>query len=74
MGENNDLSDICSNFATNNKNQHMKLFDVYPLFNVNIVKGQGCKVWDDQGQNILTSMVVMPSLVSVIPILTILKR
>lgn len=27
----------------------MKLYDVYPLFNVNIVKGQGCKVWDDQG-------------------------
>ena len=53
MGENNDLSDICSNFATNNKNQHMKLFDVYPLFNVNIVKGQGCKVWDDQGQEYL---------------------
>ena len=24
----------------------MKLFDVYPLFDVNIVKGQGCKVWD----------------------------
>ena len=28
----------------------MKLFDVYPLFDVNIVKGQGCKVWDDKGQ------------------------
>jgi len=28
----------------------MKLFDVYPLFNVNIVKGEGCKVWDDKGQ------------------------
>ena len=27
----------------------MKLFDVYPLFDVNIVKGQGCKVWDDKG-------------------------
>ena len=27
----------------------MKLYDVYPLLNVNIVKGQGCKVWDDQG-------------------------
>ena len=31
----------------------MKLYDVYPLFNVNIVKGQGCKVWDDQGQEYL---------------------
>ncbi len=31
----------------------MKLFDVYPLFDVNIVKGQGCKVWDDQGQEYL---------------------
>ena len=28
----------------------MQLFDVYPLFDVNIVKGQGCKVWDDKGQ------------------------
>lgn len=27
----------------------MKLFDVYPLFNINIVKGEGCKVWDDEG-------------------------
>ncbi|MBR3110457.1 MAG: aspartate aminotransferase family protein [Prevotella sp.] len=27
----------------------MKLFDVYPLFDVNIVKGKGCKVWDDKG-------------------------
>ena len=26
----------------------MNLFDVYPLFDVNIVKGKGCHVWDDQ--------------------------
>ena len=25
----------------------MKLFDVYPLFDINIVKGKGCRVWDD---------------------------
>lgn len=31
----------------------MKLYDVYPLFDVNIVKGQGCKVWDDKGQEYL---------------------
>lgn len=31
----------------------MKLFDVYPLFPVNIVKGQGCKVWDETGQEYL---------------------
>ena len=31
----------------------MKLFDVYPLFDVNIVKGQGCKVWDENGQEYL---------------------
>ena len=31
----------------------MKLFDVYPLFDVNIVKGKGCHVWDDQGQEYL---------------------
>ena len=26
----------------------MKLYDVYPLFDVNIVKGEGCNVWDDK--------------------------
>lgn len=31
----------------------MKLFDVYPLFDVNIVKGKGCRVWDDHGQEYL---------------------
>ena len=31
----------------------MKLFDVYPLFDVNIVKGKGCKVWDEMGQEYL---------------------
>lgn len=31
----------------------MKLYDVYPLFNVNIVKGEGCKVWDDKGTEYL---------------------
>ena len=31
----------------------MKLFDVYPLFDVNIVKGKGCHVWDEKGQEYL---------------------
>ena len=31
----------------------MNLYDVYPLFNVNIVKGEGCKVWDDKGTEYL---------------------
>ena len=31
----------------------MDLFNVYSLFPVNIVKGQGCKVWDDKGQEYL---------------------
>jgi acetylornithine aminotransferase len=31
----------------------MKLFDVYPLFDVNIVKGKGCHVWDETGQEYL---------------------
>ena len=47
------MSDFCSTFATINKHLLMKLFDVYPLFDVNIVKGQGCKVWDDKGQEYL---------------------
>ena len=43
---------LCTRFL-NNKGTYMKLFDVYPLFDVNIVKGQGCKVWDDKGQEYL---------------------
>ena len=31
----------------------MKLFNVYSLFDVNIVKGKGCKVWDDKNQEYL---------------------
>lgn len=31
----------------------MKLFDVYPLFDINIVKGKGCHVWDEKGQEYL---------------------
>ena len=31
----------------------MHLFDVYPLFNVNVVRGEGCHVWDDQGTEYL---------------------
>lgn len=27
----------------------MTLFDVYPLFDINIIKGKGCRVWDDKG-------------------------
>ena len=48
-----DLSDFCSIFARDLKETIMKLFDVYPLFDVNIVKGKGCKVWDDKGQEYL---------------------
>ena len=31
----------------------MKLFDVYPLFNIEIVKGKGCHVWDKEGNEYL---------------------
>ena len=31
----------------------MNLYDVSPLFDVNIVKGEGCKVWDDKGTEYL---------------------
>ena len=31
----------------------MRLFDVYPLFDINIVKGKACHVWDDKGQEYL---------------------
>ena len=52
---------VCRNFAVTLHaiilftvySLEMKLFDVYPLFDVNIVKGKGCKVWDDKGQEYL---------------------
>ena len=31
----------------------MKLYDVYPLFDINIVKGEGCRVWDENGAEYL---------------------
>lgn len=31
----------------------MKLFDVYPLFDINIVKGKGCHTYDDKGTEYL---------------------
>ncbi|MCL2413704.1 MAG: aminotransferase class III-fold pyridoxal phosphate-dependent enzyme [Bacteroidales bacterium] len=31
----------------------MKLFDVYPLWDVNLVKGKGCYVYDDRGREYL---------------------
>jgi len=31
----------------------MKLFDVYPLFDISIERGKGCRVWDDKGNEYL---------------------
>lgn len=31
----------------------MNLFDVYPLFDINIVKGKSCHVWDEKGTEYL---------------------
>jgi len=31
----------------------MKLFDVYPLFNITPVKGEGCYIWDSEGKKYL---------------------
>jgi acetylornithine/N-succinyldiaminopimelate aminotransferase len=31
----------------------MKLFDVYPLFNITPVKAEGCYVWDSEGNKYL---------------------
>ena len=31
----------------------MKLFDVYPLFNIEITRGKGCHVWDKEGNEYL---------------------
>ena len=35
----------------------MNLFDVYPLFDINIVKGKGCHVWDENGTEYLLSLI-----------------
>lgn len=42
-------------FLSTNTNliRTMNLFPVYPLFDINIVKGLGCHVWDDHGQQYL---------------------
>ena len=48
----------------------MNLFDVYPLFDINIVKGKGCHVWDETEQNISTSTEAMPLSPSDMPIHT----
>ncbi|MCH5181986.1 MAG: aspartate aminotransferase family protein [Prevotellaceae bacterium] len=31
----------------------MELYDVYPLFDIDIVRGKGCRVWDSEGQEYL---------------------
>ena len=31
----------------------MELFDVYSFFNVNVVSGKGCHVYDEKGQEYL---------------------
>ena len=31
----------------------MNLFNVYPLYDISIVRGRGCRVWDDRGQEYL---------------------
>ena len=31
----------------------MELFNVYPLYDINVVRGKGCKVWDDKEQEYL---------------------
>lgn len=31
----------------------MKLFDVYPLFDIEITRGLGCSVWDSEGTQYL---------------------
>ena len=33
--------------------KRQNLFDVYPLFDINIVKGKGCHVWDENGTEYL---------------------
>ena len=46
----------------------MNLFDVYPLFDINIVKGKGCHVWDENGTEYLDlygDMLLSPSVMHI---------
>ncbi|MFT4733146.1 MAG: hypothetical protein ACI9DJ_000104 [Algoriphagus sp.] len=27
----------------------MSTFNVYPVYNIKLVKSEGCKIWDDKG-------------------------
>gem|GEM_PF-4400489 len=38
----------------------MNLFDVYPLFNIEIVQGKGCHVWIARETSTSTYMAAMP--------------
>lgn len=40
-------------FIFNSSLNYMTLFDVYPLFDINITRGRGCHVWDDHGTEYL---------------------
>ena len=40
-------------FIFNSSLNYMTLFDVYPLFDINIARGRGCHVWDDHGTEYL---------------------
>ena len=51
----------------------MNLFDVYPLFDINIVKGKGCHVWDENGTEFLDLYGGMPLFPSGMLIRTMLK-
>ena len=36
----------------------MNLFDVYSIFPINIVRGSGCYVYDDNGNSYLDLMII----------------
>jgi acetylornithine/N-succinyldiaminopimelate aminotransferase len=52
-----DLPDLNLNFRLRSSVfkllKNMKLFDVYPLFNITPVKAEGCYVWDSEGKKYL---------------------
>ena len=41
---------VCNSNLLHSK---MKLYNVYPLFDIDIVKGEGCRVWDEKGTEYL---------------------
>lgn len=49
----------------------MELFEVYPLYPIEPVRGQGAYVYDANGQHVFTGLASDPNTIRLLPALTI---